>query len=89
MKRKGLRLLVAITHASLMFVALIGFLSGMLSRESATILVAVYAVSVVPVLVLQMKLQKNPTSGEIADLERLKAALRAKLEQKRRKHESR
>jgi hypothetical protein len=47
--------------------AMLGFLSGRLSRDSSAILIAVYAVLAVPVLLLQVRLQKMSATEEIGD----------------------
>ncbi len=67
MKLKIVRVLAPVAHFLIMVGAMLGFLSGRLSRDSSAILIAVYAVLAVPVLLLQVRLQKMSATEEIGD----------------------
>lgn len=67
MKVKIVRALAPVAHFLIMVIAMLGFLSGRLSRETSATLIAAYAVLAVPMLLLQHRIQKMSTTEEIGD----------------------
>ena len=85
MRRKSQSITALLAHASLILGGVIGFLSGILGRQVATILVVAYGVLALPVLLLQRRLQRSSAEDESAESGRLKTLLRSKLDKRKQK----